>query len=351
MSKVKKHVRKTSTGRVLVEEHERKTTKKPVPKAGYVPKTFRENLAVLQEVERISETIEGLAEAVDNLKNTEQYEKWLKSLSSFHKYSFINSLLITMQKPEATLPAGKKAWEAMNRTVKKDEQGIQIIFPFMKNGFRTETDESTGEEVKKKFKYVSGWGVASVYDISQTEGDPLPELESKPLKGEAPEGSWEGIAQFIEDKGYTLETTELPPGVKGQTRLNNDQTVTIVLSPEVQGIEKVAVAVHEVAHAEMHFDINRSQVTTEQKEAEAEAVAYVIVESLGYENESSIPYIAGWNNSDTDQVAESAKKIQETAKDIMKYMPLPERVEYVEKGKVKAKKIGYEKRKAKKKRK
>src|SRR6266446_241270 len=117
--------------------------------------------------EEASEARERLAEAVEKLADSDTFAAWLRARGAFHDYSFNNTLLIVSQRPDATQVAGYKTWQKLGRQVRKGEHGIRILAPCV---VKRETD--SGEETRSMF-----FRTVSVFDVSQTDGEPLPELE------------------------------------------------------------------------------------------------------------------------------------------------------------------------------
>src|SRR5438132_14266511 len=130
------------------------------------------------------EARERLAEAVAKLADSDTFAAWLRARAAFHDYSFGNVCLIVSQRPDASQVAGYRAWQALGRQVRKGERAIKILAPCV----RKVEDKETGEQARR----VVVFRAVNVFDVSQTEGEPLPELESCPLEAEAPE-----LADFL----------------------------------------------------------------------------------------------------------------------------------------------------------
>src|SRR5690242_4478341 len=122
-----------------------------------------------------TEARDRLAAAVEAMADSETFGAWLRARSAFHDYSFNNTLLIVSQRPDATQVAGYRTWQKLGRQVRKGEHGIRILAPCV---VKRETDE--GEERSAMF-----FRTVSVFDVSQTDGEPLPELEYRSLEGDA----------------------------------------------------------------------------------------------------------------------------------------------------------------------
>src|SRR5438034_10369906 len=128
-----------------------------------------------------SDARERLAEAVGRMADSETFAAWLRARAAFHDYSFANVCLIVSQRPDATRVAGYKTWQKLGRQVRKGEHGIRILAPC-----RVKVAEADQHADKRDAYRVVGFRCVSVFDVAQTEGEPLPELEYRPLEGDAP---------------------------------------------------------------------------------------------------------------------------------------------------------------------
>ncbi len=207
---------------------------------------------------------------------SETLKQYLKAMGRFHRYSVGNAILIQLQRPDATHVAGFRAWQRLGRYVKKGEHGIAIMAPVV---WRRNTQQDTGDEYKDD-EVVSTFKTAYVFDISQTEGKPLPEF----AKAKGDPGSYlERLERFISDRGITLERSE-------SLRMAEGVSIggTILLKACLAPAEEFSVMVHELAHEMLHQDrANRPKEKT-VREAEAEAVAYVVCQGIGLDALGSI---------------------------------------------------------------
>lgn len=138
-----------------------------------------------------------------------QWQAWLQTAAKFHRYSFKNQLLIMIQRPDATAVAGFNVWrDSFRRHVNKGEKGIRILAPVTK---RVEELDPSGKPVIVDGKPVRdtrmiGVKLVSVFDVSQTNGEPLPQAPAPQLlRGEAPAGLWDALAEIVENEGFGLE--------------------------------------------------------------------------------------------------------------------------------------------------
>lgn len=249
-------------------------------------------------MESIKGWVEQLAAELQE-GQTQGFLAFLEKAGRFHRYSARNVLLIHQQRPEATLVAGMKRWNEMGRRVKKGERGIAILAPTLK---KVEVvDEATGE-VREERRLV-GFHTTYVFDVSQTEGEPLePEGEEIPqgpalyerLRAACPVAVQEGL---------------LPGGALGKT-----DGKRIVLAADQGHTRKAETLLHEWAHLLLHYDGGHYERTV--GELEAEAVAYAIGRELGLPMAGSRDYILHWQGT-VEGLEASLERIQGAARQIL----------------------------------
>ena len=237
---------------------------------------------------------------------SETLKGYLKAMGRFHRYSVGNAILIGLQKPEATHVAGFRAWEQLGRHVKKGEHGIAIMAPVV---WRRKLQEDAGDEDERAGdEIVSTFKAAYVFDISQTEGKPLPEFAR--AKGD-PGSYLERLERFISGRGIKLE--------RGDLRIAEGVSVggTILLKASLAPAEEFSTMVHELAHEMLHQDPADRPKDKTVREAEAEAVAYVVCQGIGLDaNTASSDYIQLYNG-DKKTLMASLERIQRTAAEIL----------------------------------
>ncbi len=225
------------------------------------------------------ELVRRLEEAVGQIQDSESFRRWLDISSRFYNYSLGNQLLIAMQRPDATHVAGFHAWLKMGRHVLKGERSIKIMVPHAR---KVTNDE--GEDERR----VVGFGVGHVFDISQTDGEPLPEVEVPTLEGEAGVELWDGLSDFAVSQGVTVtlvEAGELPPNVMGYYQPRSQRIVVGAHSQR----QRTKTLAHELGHHIARVD-NRAE-----NECIAEGIAYVVCGHFGVDTgERSFPYVATW---------------------------------------------------------
>ena len=254
---------------------------------------------------------EQLAEAVAQMADSETFGAWLRARGAFRDYSLNNCLLIATQRPDASQVAGYKAWQKLGRQVRKGEHGIRILAPM---GGKV-ADEKTGDTTYRVF----GFRVVSVFDIGQTDGDPLPELEYRPLEGDAPAGMVETLAQVAANVGLRIEyrTLELA-GAHGYLRRSKS---LIVVDVDQAPAMRAKVLAHELGHFFDPMLTETPDLYREHRgdcEAVAESVAYVIAHAFGCDaGPSAIGYVCSWTDGDAQRVADLAARIDAATASIL----------------------------------
>ena len=280
---------------------------------------------------QLKEISERLEQGVKEIFTSERYTEYLNTMSKFHNYSFNNTLLITMQKPEATLVAGYQAWQKkFNRHVKRGEKGIQIIAPtpVREKQEIEKIDPDTqepiiGEDGQPETEIVEmiipRFRVATVFDVSQTEGEPIAELEVPELTGSV---------QFYDTFMQALQNISPVPirmmNVEGEAKGYYHQTEKyIAIKEEMSNVQTMKTGVHEVSHALLHdrevMDAEGVLKDQTTKEVEAESIAYIVCNHFGLDtSEYSFTYIASWCESrDVKALKASMDTIRKTSAEII----------------------------------
>jgi antirestriction protein ArdC len=250
---------------------------------------------------------DGLAQLNDALSQgrSETLEKYLTVMSRFHRYSFGNLLLILSQFEAASFVAGFHKWKELGRHVKKGEKAIGIFAPCR---YKRKVEDDNGDE--RETQDVRGFRVVHVFDISQTEGEDLPEFAQ--IQGDAGE-NLARLEHVVRDVGIDLRYERIPGSVKGVSSGG-----TITLEQELSRPEKFAVLIHEHAHELLHQQTGRKHECSKTvRETEAEAVAFVVCHAFGLDSKTrSSDYIQLYRGS-TETLAESLDLIQKTAAGII----------------------------------
>ncbi|WP_425399165.1 ArdC-like ssDNA-binding domain-containing protein [Aeoliella sp.] len=258
--------------------------------------------------EEVKELVErGVRELNEALAagKSDRLQQYLNVMARFPRYSFNNCMLIALQFPEAQLIQGFHAWRKLGRTVKKGEKGIGIIAPMV--GKKKDEDAKANEDGEKS---IFGFKVVHVFDVSQTEGDDLPEFAE--VSGD-PGENIPAVESLIRDWGIELVYEEIPCGADGLSKKG-----TIVIDPDLEPAKLLLTLVHEASHERLHADADRRKETTKTiRETEAEAVAHVVCQALGLNTlEHCADYIQLYNG-DAEVFAKSMEYIQKTAAEIL----------------------------------
>ena len=280
---------------------------------------------------QLKEISERLEQGVKEIFTSERYTEYLNTMSKFHNYSFNNTLLITMQKPEATLVAGYQAWQKkFNRHVKRGEKGIQIIAPapIREKQEIEKIDPVTKEpvigddgqpETEIVEMVIPRFRVTTVFDVSQTEGEPIAELEVPELTGSV---------QFYDTFMQALQNISPVPirmmNVEGDAKGYYHQTEKyIAIKEDMSNVQTMKTGVHEVSHALLHdrevMDAEGVLKDQTTKEVEAESIAYIVCNHFGLDtSEYSFTYIASWCESrDMKALKASMDTIRKTSAEII----------------------------------
>ena len=247
--------------------------------------------------------LDQLAEALAQGRS-DTLEDYLSVLAKFHRYSFQNCMLIACQRPNATHVAGFNAWKKLGRQVVKGAKGIAILAPCV---YRSKDDDEAADGDKKAV--VMGFKVVHVFDVSQTEGEDLPQFAA--IDGD-PGELIERLELVIGQHDISLTYDYLPSGALGVSAAGS-----IIIRPDLSPAERFAVLAHEFAHELLHKGERRHDTTKTVRETEAEAVAFVVCQAIGLDSSTrSADYIQLYRGT-TETLAESLDYIQKTATHIL----------------------------------
>ena len=247
---------------------------------------------------KIDEVLKTLKEGVDGIQQSENFRKFLITMAKFHDYSIGNLILIMIQKPNATRVAGFGTWKDLGRWIKKGEKGIAILAPCMppKGTKTTPPEESeieegeTKEEGEREGIRPLYFKVVHVFDLSQTEGKPLPEFEVPALTGEANEELFNEVMHLVKEEGVEVSFAPRPdqdPDIKGMYFAK-----TIWVRPEESRAQQLKTLIHETAH---YYTEGVFRIARTDAETIAESVAFTIGAHFGFDTGTrSFPYVALW---------------------------------------------------------
>ena len=285
--------------------------------------------------ERLQEITAGIEQGIKELFESDRYMAYLRTMSRFHRYSVNNQMLIHMQKPDATLVAGFNKWrDQFERHVKKGEKGIKIIAPtpFKKKIEEQKLDPDTklpvldrnGNAVTEEREIeIPMFRPVSVFDVSQTEGKPLPQLAAD-LHGDVKQ--YEVFMEALRRSSPVPMTFEKMQGMDGYF---SEEQQRIAIQEGMSEVQTVAAAVHEITHAKLHnydkarLEAAKGDETKEPpkpkdratEEVEAESVSYAVCQYYGIQTgENSFGYIASWSKGkELPELRASLETINKTA--------------------------------------
>ncbi|SFD96140.1 ArdC-like ssDNA-binding domain-containing protein [Blastococcus tunisiensis] len=296
---------------------------------------------------KIAALHDQIGEQVEQLTADPQWRAMLDVAAKFHTYSLNNQLLIELQAARLgispTRVAGFGTWKALGRSVVKGSTGLAVLAPctYTPKGTGTGTGQDArqaaaaaasasgvagtageptgGDDRPAGARVLRGFRVAHVFDISQTQGDPLPDIAPELLTGDAPAALWEALAAQVAAHGYTL-TREACGEANG---LTDPRARTVQVRPDVADAQAVKTLAHELAHIQCGhtaegFDYRGCRG---RAEAEAESVAYIVTAWAGLDSGAyTVPYVAAWSVGDTDVVRAAAATVTAAARRILDHL-------------------------------
>ena len=290
-------------------------------------------MAENKNAQQVREITDKLEQGIKELFESERFKEYLRTMSKFYNYSFNNTLLIAMQKPEATYVAGYTSWQRnFDRQVMKGEKGIKILAPapYKAQEEREKIDPVTqkpvigvdGKAVTETVEVLRpAFKVVSVFDVSQTDGKELPDIIVDELKGtvENYEAFFDALKQ---ESPVPISFEDIPGGAKG---FFSPVESRIAIQEGMSEIQTVKTAIHEIAHAKLHAVKPDEKAAPEDKkdrhtkEVEAESVAYTVCQRYGIEtSDYSFGYIAGWSSGkETKELKSSLDTIRKTAAEMI----------------------------------
>src|SRR5580658_5603549 len=259
---------------------------------------------------RTKDAVNHLVEALES-GQSEVLTQYLSAMARFHNYSFGNIMLIARQKPDATNVAGLRTWNSLGRFVKRGEKGIFILAPMVgrRSTKDVATDEASEDAATEGQRTLYGFRAVDVFDINQTDGKELPTLTE--VQGDV-SGYRERLVKFVESQGITLNYSDKIAPAKG---LSHGGKITLLSG--MQPVEEFSTLAHEIAHEMLHRGDRRTLTTKQVRETEAEAVAFVVCQSVGLQTgTTSADYIQLWHG-DGNLLRESLEAVQQTAAAIL----------------------------------
>ena len=284
--------------------------------------------------EKLKEITDRLEQGITELFESERYKEYLRVMSKFHNYSFNNTLLIAMQKPDASLVAGFSAWKNnFGRNVMKGQKGIKIIAPspYKVKQEMKKIDPHTQQPIigkdgkpvtEEKEITIPAYKVVSVFDVSQTEGKELPDIAVDELTGDV-ERYRDFFAALEKTSPVPIGFEQIPASSHGYYHLEDKR---IAIQEGMSELQTLKTAIHEIAHAKLHdIDLNapeneqQPRATRRTREVEAESVAYTVCQHYGLDtSDYSFGYVAGWSSGrELSELKSSLETIRSAAAEII----------------------------------
>ena len=279
--------------------------------------------------ERMKEITDRLETGIQELFDSDRYKAYLTTMAKFHNYSFNNTLLIAMQGGQ--LVAGFNKWkDTFHRTVKKGEKGIKILAPApYKVKQKMEKLDEQGKPIldkdgkpltEEKTVQIPAFKVVSVFDVSQTEGEPLPSIAVNELSGSVQD--YQDFFKALEQSSpVPIGFEDIEGGAHGYFHLLDNR---IAIQEGMSQLQTIKTAIHEIAHAKLHAidptdpeQTNRPDSRT--REVQAESVAYAVCQHYGLDtSDYSFGYVAGWSSGkDLKELRASLETIRATAHELI----------------------------------
>ncbi len=269
---------------------------------------------------RIDEVLKQLKDGVEGIQDSYQFRLFLTTMSKFHDYSIGNQILIMLQKPDAARVAGFNTWKDTGRWVRKGEKGIAILAPVMprkqKPEERAQDEAETETEIEPRPIFFK---VVYVFDVSQTEGKPLPDFEVPALTGEANEELFSKVKYLVEGQGVEISFESRPnqdPSIKGIFFGK-----TIWVKPDESRAQQLKTLLHEVAH---YYSEGVFRIPRRDAETIAESAAFVVGAHFGFDTGTrSFPYVALWaqDKKVLEQNLASIRKVAATILESLEHRP------------------------------
>ena len=287
-------------------------------------------LTAQKPAEKMKEITDRLEQGIQDLFESDRFKEYLQVMSTFHDYSFNNTLLIAMQKPDATFVAGYTSWQQKyGRQVVSHAKSIKVIAPSPYK-VKKEVDKidpktqkpvigKDGKPVKEETEVtVPAFKVVSVFDVSQTEGKELPTIGVDELTGD--------VAQYADFFKATEQASPAPVGFEkiesGAKGYYSQTEKRIAINEGMSELQNLKTLIHEIAHAKLHdIDLNASaeekadRPDRRTREVQAESIAYAVCQHYGLDtSDYSFAYVAKWSSGrELSELKASLKTIRDTA--------------------------------------
>ena len=283
--------------------------------------------------EKVKEITDKLEQGIKDLFNSDRYKEYLSAMSKFHNYSFRNTILILMQKPDASYIAGFNTWKnEFKRAVRKGEKGIKILAPapYKKEIEETEHDKNGNpilnadgsNRTTTKTITVPAFKITTVFDLSQTDGKEIPTIANQLT------GNVEDYEKFFkalkEISPVPVELEKIDRAANGYYHLTEKR---IAVRNDLSEMQTIKTTIHEIAHAKLHAlpekeeneVIEDDRPDNRTREVQAESIAYTVCQHFGIDtSDYSFGYVAGWSSGkETAELKASLEVIRTTADEMI----------------------------------
>jgi antirestriction protein ArdC len=288
-------------------------------------KTRRRSPSEAERAERRAAEREQMREAVEALRTSEGWQRWLKVRRHFHDYSFNNQLMIAMQCPQATRVAGFRKWLELGYAVRKGEKAIRIWAPCTPSKKQVERWRKEGappdKEPRTYFRLVAVFDACQIAPLPEFPGEPTPLAPPRePIAGERLADRIPALVEFADSLELKVSIEQIPGAASGYHEPATGRIVLEDVGPEFSANAQVSVLVHELAHALVRSDRRDDDPKLDYaaEEVVVESVAYSVCASLGLDTGgSAVPYVAGWaEGTEGDPIESYAELIDRLARRI-----------------------------------
>ena len=257
-------------------------------------------------ISQIEDRLKDLATETDEFKRSEFFKQYLDVISKFWKYSYHNQMLICCRMPDATRVAGFRTWQILKRRVLKGSKAIKILAPYKKKV--TDKDPVTNEEKEKR---ITLFIPVNVFDISQTEGETLPDIDIS-VTGDNYNDFLDNLVSLCKNKSIEVKFENL--GINGLYGFSKGGEIAVTNTESIN--TQVNTLIHEIAHELLHKGENA--FSKQEREIQAEGTAYVVTKHFGMENKS-FNYLALYD-ADYKKIMDNLKSVAEASKEIIEFL-------------------------------
>lgn len=268
------------------EESTMKTARKPArsKRPEYTPEE-REEYRRAQREQAAELMKAGLAE----LQSSEGWRRWAEMRARLHTYSFANTILILCQMPDASLVMSGKKWNAIDRRMSAGTRALRVFAPLFRKP--TADEIAAGRRADEQILY--SFKLVPVFDVSQTEGEPVPSIPVEPMTGDSHAAYFRPLEKLAQSLGYSVSFEDLSEGLGGYVIPERKH---IAITQHAAPNQQVCTLIHEIAHA---LGIDYTDYTREQSEVLVETATFIVASSIGLDTAGrSVPYVATWGDED-----------------------------------------------------